>query len=415
MKKTHIICIFSVLIILLCNCAFGLKIQLGADNKIFFEPNLQKEMILDISEAERPARVPISIGGDMAQYATIDPSSLEMSPGEKKQVKLTIKLPESIPKGVHSIEISAKEVPTAQQDGAFVWIPGVGFNLKIINTDVLEDCTLQVLNTAMSPNTIGTTMNVANAGLNQIGGVYATLTLYDSEGMPVTDWTTGTITIPPFDSATLQESHTWQESVNPGYYTVKGTLNCGEKKIPIEVGALNGANTVKVNEFRVFKRDGKLFVEFDLENENEAPVTTAAYTQILDGEKVLDHYDMTGASLSPLGKNMLSFGAPITGLYVNAGTYDVKTTLSIQGGAKQDYIKQITITEDDVSKKSTGGGFGASGPIVPQEAQPEQEIAFEQPDSEGTSNKTLVRIIAGLLILVILTLIILKVLSKKNQ
>ena len=99
-KKAVILLMFLMIL----PCASALRLQFSSDtgNKIFFEPNLAREITFTVSEVERVATVPISISGNLAKYASVEPTELSMSPGEKKEVKLKIRLPEDVPKGINA-------------------------------------------------------------------------------------------------------------------------------------------------------------------------------------------------------------------------------------------------------------------------------------------------------------------------
>ena len=389
----------------------AIKIRIGQDNKVFFEPNLYKEIIVTVSDAEKLATVPIALKGGFAKYAKIDPISLDMKPGEVKEVKLTIQLPEDIPKGVHTIEVSATEVPVGEQQGAFILMPAVGMTIKIINVDVDYDCSLGGFSATMSNNRISIAMSARNAGKSQIGDAYADLAVYDEEGVSVAAWKSSVFAVPAFDSSSIQ-SFAELKNMSPGYYALKGKMHCGGKIFDMNQALTNHASDLKVNDFRVFKKDGNLNVEFDLENEYFASISADCMVWINDGDKSLDHYSMRGAGVPPKGKATLSYPVPISNLYVPPGTFTLKAVLSFEG-QKKEYTSPITFTMEELSKNTTGGGFSVNMPEQPAQQAP-QQIVLEQPSS-GIENKTLIRVIAGLLILVILTLIILKVLSKKSH
>lgn len=405
------IIIFFILLVILSINVSAIRIRLGEDNKIFFQPKMQKELIITVSDAERVATVPIALKGDMAKYATVDQKTLTMNPGDQKDIKVTLSLPEDIPKGVNILEISATEVPVNASKGSFIWMPAVGMSIKIINTDVQYDCSPGMFNAQMGGKSVSVTISASNNGLSAVEDAYVDLAIYSEEGMPLAKWKTTLFKVPPFDSGSVQTNKDFSETP-PGYYTLKGTLFCGGKTFNLERQMLSAATALNINEFRVYKKDGNLHVEFDLSNDFKAPVEATSAVEIFDGEKKLDSYSLPGVGVPPLGSQMLGMGVPMSGLYVSPGTFNLKATIGI-GGQRQVFEKEITFTEEELSTESSGGGFTVNQPA--QKAEEPQQIVLEQPSSEGTSNKTLIRIIAGVLILVILTLIILKVLSKKSH
>ena len=407
-KKAVVLLMFLMIL----PCASALRLQFSSDtgNKIFFEPNLAREITFTVSEVERVATVPISISGNLAKYASVEPTELSMSPGEKKEVKLKIRLPEDVPKGINRIEISAKEIPANAPTSGFIWMPGIGITLKIINTDVDYDCGLSMFNAEISANSARVNLGANNDGRKAIEGAYADLAVYDAEGMSIASWKTPSFSIPEFDSGSIQSS-TALQNVPPGYYTIKGALNCAGKKIEVNREVINAASELKITNFRAFKQDGNLHVEFDLENDFLAPIEATAMTTIYNGETELDRYSMSGASVPPLGKATIKYPVPISGLRVTAGTHTITGNVAF-GGKNHEFKESITFTEDDVSKKATSG-FGVTLPQQPEEAP--TQIVLEQPSSEGMGNKTLIRIIAGVLILILITIFILKVLAAKRD
>jgi hypothetical protein len=197
---------FVFLLILFSVQVSAIKIRYGGfDRVIYFEPNLHKELTFTISDAEKNAKVPIELKGEFAKYAVVEPSELSLRPNERKDIKLTLNLPAEIPKGVHLLEISAVEQPAVAQQGAFILMPAVGVALKIVNTDVEKSCNLATFNAGMTKKSVNVVLNAANNGLDKISGAYADLALYDSEGIPVTEFKTSKFSIEPFESYTVRK------------------------------------------------------------------------------------------------------------------------------------------------------------------------------------------------------------------
>lgn len=405
------ILILLIILLVLPNVS-AIKILMGSDNKVFFEPNLAREFTFTVSEAERPATVPIALKGSMAKYATVEPSVLDMVPGDKKEIKIKLQLPETIDKGVHALEVSATEKPKDAQTGSFIWIPAVAATLKIINTDVDYDCSLGMFTASMGAKSARITLNAASAGRLPTTA-YADLAIYNAEGASIASWKTGNFEIPPYDSKTIESSTEFKE-MPPGSYNIKGTLFCGEKRIELSSGMLNPATSLKINDFTAYKKDGSLYIGFDLENEYDAPINTYGIAWFYKDGKEVDHTGFTAVTVPPKGKAILGISPKLEWVPLPPGTYTVKGDITYLGNNEQREAT-FTLTEEDLAKKEAAGGFTMGQQQEQKPAEEPQQIVLEQPSSEGMSNKTLVRIIAGLLILILITVFILKVLAAKRE
>lgn len=363
-------------------------------------------MTFIISDAERSAKIPIELKGDMAQYAVVEPNFFKLQPGENREVKLTLDLPADISKGVHLLEISAVEQPAVAQQGAFNLMPAVGVALKIINTDVQKACSVGLFNAEMNSNKVLTILNVANNGKQALQKVYADYALYDSEGLPVTSWKTGEVSVAPFESKTVSKPQPLNDAVE-GYYTVKGTLYCAGETFPLEKKVLNHADGLVINGFNVYKEDGFFLVEFDTENPYLAPVTAYGNLGFFDesGNSVRN-YALNQGTVAPESTKIYRFRKKLNGLDVPAGAYTVKAGLSFEG-KKVMKEGQIILTEDEVRRtENAGGGFSANY----QKKARQEEAALEQ-QSSSISAKVIVRLLAVFAILALL-LIIFKRLSR---
>jgi len=258
----------------------------GFDRIIYFEPNLHKELIFTISDAEKVAKVPIELKGKFAKYAVVTPSVFSLRPGEKKDITLTLDLPEKIPKGIHILNIAAIEKPAVTQKGAFVLMPAVGVALKIVNTDVQQTCSMASFNAGITKKEVNIVLNAANNGLSEIKDAYADFTLYDSEDKIVTTFSTDKFSIDPFESFTARTSEELNNAVE-GYYTIKGTLYCAGKKFPITKQILNHATDITIHNFNVYKKEGYFFAEFDVENKFLAPIKTSGVFGFYEDKKLI--------------------------------------------------------------------------------------------------------------------------------
>ncbi len=398
MKKTLFFVFLLIFILILSIQVSAIKISYaGFDRAIYFEPNLHKELTFTISDAEKVANVPIELKGEFAKYAVVEPSLLSLSPGEQKEIKLTLDLPAEIPKGIHVLEIAAVEQPAVAQKGAFVLMPAVGVALKIINTDVTQTCSLALFNAGITKKSVNIILNAANNGLDKITGAYADFTLYDSEEVPVTNFSTPKFSITPFESYTVRKNQKLNNAVE-GYYTIKGTLFCAGKEFSVKKKLLNHAKDLKIHDFRVYKKDGYFFAEFDTENEFLAPISASGVFGFFDGKKAVRNYAMASGTVPPMGKKLFRFKKKLSWLEVPAGAYTVKSSLAFEG-THRDREASIVLTEEELKRtEEEGSGFSVKDQKKPK------EIALEQP-SFSIDGKAIVRILAALIILALLIII----------
>ena len=409
MKKKLFFVFLLIFVLILSIQVSAIKISYDSfDRAIYFEPNLHKEMTFTISDAEKNANVPIELKGEFSKYAVVEPSLLSLRPGEQKEIKLTLDLPAEIPKGIHILEIAAIEQPAVAQQGAFVLMPAVGVALKIINTDTTQACNLASFNAGITKKDVSIVLNAANNGVDKINGAYADFTLYNSEEIPVTKFTTPKFSITPFESFTVRTSEELKNAVE-GYYTIKGTLFCAGKEFPIEQEILNHAKDLIIHDFRAYKKDGFLFVEFDTENEFLAPISASGVFGFFDGKKSVRNYAMASGGVPPMSKKLFRFKKKLSWLEVPSGAYTVKGSLAFEG-THRDREASIVLTEDELrrTEEGTGGGFN-----VNYQEQPAKKMILEQPSSSfSIDGKMIVRILAALIIIALLIIIYRKYIRK---
>lgn len=410
--KLNIFFIILLIILFLPVSVSAIKIQFGNfDNKIFFEPNLKQELVFTISEAQRSAKVPITLEGNMAKYATVKPDLLELNPGEIKEITVKLDFPAEIPEGIHHINLVAKEIPRDTPDGAFILIPGVGASLKIINTEVGQDCNLNVFNAMMNNNAARVVFNLVNNGIKEINGVYADLELYDPDNKLINSWSTEKNSILAVDSKTIETSIPLNDA-EPEYYTVKGTIFCGENKFYVDEEIMNHAQDLKIHDFRAYKTEDALRMEFELENEFLVPIVTYGMVWFYEGDKHVAHYALPKKKIMPKSKEILGISKKFQGLRVPAGTYALKGELKFEGNTKFDNTV-ITLTEKDLEKKTDDSqGFAA----LDQETKKKEESTanLEQPSGIAVSGKTIIRIIAAAIIIAVLFLLLFKNIYKRE-
>ena|GEM_PF-5294699 len=378
------------------------------DRKIYFKPNLQKELTFTVSEAEKVAEVYLRLKGDFAKYATVTPDKVYMSPGEQREIKVMLSLPEQIPEGIHTLEVSATEVPANKQKGAFVLMPGVGITIKIINTDVQYNSNIGSFNTVMTGNSITAYLNIVNNG-NKNMAASADFALYDAEGQQVIAWKKENIGVPSFESKSIKETKKLSNAI-PGYYTLKVNVKCPDRTFNLEKEILNHAKELEVYDFKAYKRDGKLNVEFDVENKFLAPISAYAMLGFYEGEKDVAHYSIPSREIPPMTRKKMSLRKLLQGMRTPAGTYTLKGILSYEG-KRETYETIITLTEEDLAKvQEDGGGFQFNAPDIAKKPKTETE------ESSGfsVSGKMLIRVLAGIIIVIVLIIIIRKVFHKKE-
>jgi len=317
-------------------------------------------------------------------------------------------LPEQIPEGIHSLEVSASEVPADAPEGTFVLIPGVGIQLKIINTDIQYNSNIGSFNAVMTGNSINAYLNIVNNGNKNIVAS-ADFVLYDAEGQQVIAWKQEKIKVPAFESKSIKETKTLSNAI-PGYYTLKATIQCPDNTFNLEKKILNHAKELEVYDFTAYKSDGKLNVEFDVENKFLAPISAYAMLGFYEGEKDIAHYSIPARKIPPMTRKKMSLKKLLQGLRAPPGTYTLKGILAYEG-KKETYETIITLTEEDLAKiQESGGGFQFNAPDIAKKSKTETE------ESSGfsISGKMLIRVLAGIIIVIVLIIIIRKVFHKKE-
>jgi len=409
--KLKLFFIFLIFFILLSVSCSAIKIHYGNfDEKVYFEPNLQKDFVFVISEAQRSAKVPISLDGVMAKYASVSPEIVSIGPGEEKEITVSLNLPQELPEGIHYLSINVKEIPTSAQDGAFIIIPGVGAILKIINTDMLQDCSVSTFNARIGKSVANIVLNVKNDGVKPINNVYADFNVYDSENNQLAFWKTESFSINAIDSKTIESSANLN-NVEPGDYKIEGSVFCAGKELPLAKKVMKRADDIEILDFRAYKQVDKLRIEFELENLYEVPVRASGMVWFYDGDKDVAHYGLPKKKINPLSKATLGISPYLKGLRVPAGTYRLKGVLKFDGGGKSEETV-ITLTEEDLATEPQTGGFKVDYDAPIKEEKP--EIVIEQSSGIAVTGKTLIRIIAVLVILIVLLLFLFKSFHKKE-
>lgn len=412
--KLKLFFIFLIFLIILSVSCSAIKIHYGNfDEKVYFEPNLQKDFVFIISEAQRSAKVPISLEGAMAQYASVSLDVVSISPGEEKEITVSLNLPNELPEGIHYLSINVKEIPINAPDGAFIIIPGVGAILKIINTDVLQDCSVSTFNARIGETAANIVLNVQNEGIKPINNVYADFSVYDSNDNQLAFWKTESFSIRAIDSKTI-ESSVNLNNVEPGDYKIEGSVFCAGKELPLSKKVMKRANDIEIIDFRAYKQIDKLRVEFELENIFDVPVVTSGMVWFYENGKDVAHYGLPKKKIDPLSKTTVGISPYLKGLRVPAGTYKLKGVLKFEGRSKSKETV-ITLTEEDLATEPQTSGFGVEYDAEPVVAKEKQPVA-EQNDSSGVAitGKTLIRIIAVLVILIVLLLFLFKSFHKKE-
>lgn len=407
MKKKYFFIFIILLFFILSLNASALKINFkDKDNRIFFEPNLYKEISFYVDDAERVATVPIKLEGELAKYASVEPDKLSLRPGEGKSVKLKLQLPKDIPKGVHSITVSATEVPVDAPESAFILMPAVGMNIKIINTDVDYNCNLGVFTVNMNSNNVQVTLNVGNDGLKDVKDAYAEFSFYDENDNFLASWKTEKFSVPSFESNTVRSSAVLSD-VPPGYYRLEGALYCAGTKFDLKKDVTNFPKDLKVHDFRIIKKNNVKF-EFDLENEFDVPVSAYAMMWFYEGGKHVDHLTMPTVRIEPNTRKKYSLGLSFSDLSLPAGKYDVKGKL-FHSGRMETHEGNLVITDEDVENDFSGKG--GSFNVLEKE---KKTVVLEKPSAPPITGKLLVRILAALIILIVILLFIFKKFHKKE-
>jgi len=404
---------FIILLILISTSVSAIKIQLGNfDNKVFFEPDLKKDLKFTLSEAQRPARVPISLEGPMAKYTTVIPSEVEMRPGEQKEIILSLALPSTLPEGIHNVAISAKEIPLEAQAGAILVIPGVGATIKIVNTKVDTACKIGVFNTVINNNQVTAVLNLVNNGIKNINNAYADYELYGPDGKKILSWQSEKFSVPGIDSRTIESSISLN-NVEPENYRVKGTVYCADKKLLVNKEIVNHATDIKLIDFRAYKKADRLRMEFELENEFKVPITAYGMVWFYDenNKKVANHA-MSPHTLQPMSKSIYGFSKHFKGLRVPAGTYTLKGELKFEGIIKSKNTV-ISLTEEELAIEPQEGGFNIDADAMPKKEK-EQKVVLEQPSGITINGKTIIRIIAAGIIIAVLFLLLFKNIHKRE-
>ena len=406
MKKTYFFIFIIILFLILSLNASALKINFkDKDNRVFFEPNLYKEISFYVDDAERVATVPIKLEGELAKYASVEPDKLSLRPGEGKSVLLKLQLPKDIPKGVHSITVSATEVPVDAPDSAFILMPAVGMNIKIINTDVDYNCNLGVFTVNMNSNNVQVTLNVGNDGLKKVNDAYAEFSFYDENDNFLTSWKTNKFSVPAFESNTVRSSAVLS-SVPPGYYRLEGALYCGGEKIDLKKDVTNFPKDLEVYDFKITKSN-KVKFEFDLENKFDVPVSAYAMMWFYEDGKHIDHLTMPTVKIEPNTRKKYQLSLSFSDLNLPAGNYDVKGKL-FHSGKMETHEGKLVITDEDVEKDFSGKG---SFNVLEKE---KKTVVLEKPSGFSFSGRSIIRILAAAAILAVILLFIFKKFHKKE-
>ena len=371
---------------------FSMSVSIDGSDKIYFEPNLKKEIIVEVSEVRDVVRVPIKLKGDFVKYATVQPDVLNLQPGETKQAKISLELPGEIKEGIHIIEVTATEIPVDSGGGAFNLMPAAGISLKIINTDVKHNCNVGLFTARIGGGGASVVLNAMNDGTNKINGAYADFSVYGPEENKIASWQTQKFSIPPFDSKTIESSVNLQ-GIEPEDYEIKGVLYCAGKVIDLNKGVTYHATDLDIKDFRVSKENGRLKMQIDLENKYKVPIPVSGMIWFYSGDKKVEHFSTTKKQISPMSTETIGVGKYFVDVHVPPGTYDLKGTIYYEGMTEATEIISLTLTEEDFKSVQLGdsGGFSVSGA---------KQTSLEKPGFAMTS-KTLIRLFAVLIILAV--------------
>jgi hypothetical protein len=214
--------LFSIILsLILPSFVYGVGIgQYNREKQVLFQPGMEKSYGFQLSDS---LKINAALDGDLAQYAVIDDP---LPGGPPRNIEVNMKLPDFLEPGVHTLYITAMEVPisTATIGGissvrvgmeVFALYPG---KRPLINGLTAKDVNMN--------DTTSLGLIVTNQGEETIEQAYGNISVYSPEGVLIAELKTGYASIGPYETKTIEAPFdTSMYDLKPGNYKIIGYLS----------------------------------------------------------------------------------------------------------------------------------------------------------------------------------------------
>ncbi len=295
-----------------------------SSESINFKPNLNTEFYFTFFPTNDNNDSTITLSGDLANYASIDKEEIS----GKSTVNVKISLPQSLPSGVHFVNVRKKkksisETGISASSGITapirIFVPYEGryieASLEMPSLNTNEEGTIKI--------------NVKNIGSEAIQSLYAKILILNNEEIVKTLETEKTI-LPVEASKTLTSKFSTY-SLKEGEYKAKATIFFDSQEETIEKEFTIGDLIVSITNYTSILTEHKInkfyiTLESKWNNRIEEVFTGIAISQ--DSNQLLNTITST-TYLEPRGIKQLETFLDLTD--ISAGEYDIEFILNYAG------------------------------------------------------------------------------------
>lgn len=226
--------LFSFLLCILICPILVSAIGIGPPRLVIdFEPEMTEELNFFVVNTEQaPITVNMYVKGELAEYLKVEKQTFDLNPGERKDVKATLSLPEKIETpGQNLIKVGALSSPKGAKDATVAAKAGVESQIYI---NVPYEGKYLTASLSAEDVKLGEDvefiLNARNNGLEDISSVSAVIEVFDSDEKQVRRLNSLSESVAAGETKNIKTS--WNtEDINPGKYKAIADVNFdGEHK-----------------------------------------------------------------------------------------------------------------------------------------------------------------------------------------
>ncbi|MCD6476764.1 MAG: hypothetical protein J7K26_01180, partial [Candidatus Aenigmarchaeota archaeon] len=331
MKKKILFGIWIFLfLIVLSNSTYAIGIS-PSRTIIDFEPGLSSVYNYYVLGSEdKTTYAKLYVKGDLAEYFTLYTDSVQLSPGEIKELQFEINLPQELEPGIHDTRIGVVETTGPEGDtGATVGgIAGVEYQfwVRVPYPGYYISASLNIPDVGIG-ETIPFTLEINNLGQNDISSLSAIIDIYDSDNNIIKTLQTDTVSLPKSQKKTFVLN--WDApSMDTGTYKAIATINYDGNTKTIKSEFTIGELLVKITDIRIndiqFGTIGK--AEIDIESTFNKEISDVwATLEVLKDNNKIKSFNTNPVNIPAKGKEKLIGYIDTEGL--ETGQYTLKVIL----------------------------------------------------------------------------------------
>ena len=215
------------------------------ERTLIFEPYLEKEFVVYVFNSEKIES--ILYAGELEPYATLIDSNQY---GPPREIRMRLSLPESLNPGTYEVQFGGREYYDV--GGTVGGLAAVASRVTILSLypGTYPRFLLNSYDIGLGEK-MNLTVSIENFGMEDIRGAYASIDIYDPEGVLVTTLKTNNVKVPSkknilhpvITQATFDSS---KFNIKPGFYKAVATLSYDGKILPEKMESTFRLGTLKV-------------------------------------------------------------------------------------------------------------------------------------------------------------------------